>query len=339
MMRAVVGKLRAWLLGGALLLVSSAQAASSDRIRVWSDSSHGAHLSIRPSTAATLLVVAACEAERAEQAYWASRAERWGFATAQLDAVGHARSCEAVKTYDGLGATSPPLTLAIGAALAHLRTLEHVLADRIAVLGFTRSGILQVFAERQERPWRDRPAAGIAFAPDCPYPLNARFSTSTLTLADGQDSDEEHYCSVLMRLSSVGRAPIVRRVYPNADPDFAGSVLAVQDGAKSAAGNPENKAALGAAADAVREFLDDYLRPERMAAADQYLAANAPASLQVGSVQESGWTLLDHVLAGGRIFRFRSPRWWRVFRYTPVPSFRPRRGQANSYSAWSVAAT
>ncbi len=106
-----------------------------------------------------MLVVAACEAERAEQAYWASLAERWGFATAQLDAVGLARSCEAAETYDGLGATSPPFTLAIDAALAHFRTLEQVRADRIAVLGFTRSGILQVFAERQERPWRDRPTA------------------------------------------------------------------------------------------------------------------------------------------------------------------------------------
>ncbi len=49
---------------------------------------------------------------------------------------------------------------------------------------------------------------------------------------------------MLMRRSSVGRAPTVRRVYPNADPDFARNVLAVQTGAQSAAANPENKAAL-----------------------------------------------------------------------------------------------
>ena len=298
-----MGRHQVWVLSLAVLLVVSAQAATADWVRVWSHGNANAHLSMRAGSPATslplVLVVAACEAERTEQAYWAATVERWGFAAAQLDAVGLASTCNALTPYDTLDATSPPLTIAIDSALAHLRTLKHTVPDRIAVLGFTRSGIMQVFAERQERPWRDRPAAGIAFAPDCRYPLNARFSTPTLTLAGGQDSEEERNCSRLMRRSSVGRAPIVRRVYPNADPDFTYRVLAASALTSSTLANSENQAALEAAADAVREFLDAYLRAEQLQAITAQHTTHTPASLQVSSSRDPGWTLLDHVLEDG----------------------------------------
>ena len=287
---------------------NTTHAAPTSWVRVWSDSSGNAHLLTRPNASVAklplVLVVAACDAERARQKYWASTVERWGFSAAKLDVVGLAPTCEALQTRSNVEVTSPPLTLAIDSALVHLRSLKRVAADRIAVLGFTRSGIMQVFAERQERPWRDRPAAGIAFAPDCRYPLNARFSTPTLTLAGGQDRDEERECATLMRRSSVGRAPIVRRVYPNADSDFAHRVLAERAVIPGALKHPkernlENRVALAAAADAVRGFLNDYLRPEHARASVAHASAHAPASLQVPSLQQPGWTLLDRVLSDG----------------------------------------
>ncbi len=158
-----------------------------------------------------------CEGMAPYQARWAERIAGWGYLALQVDSYGPRRIENTCGDYHRMSDTGQELD-AFG-ALAYLSGRADVIADRIALLGWSSgaSALLLVLDERQIQTLFPRNfRAAVAFYPHC-FAANGPFVGPVQVLIGGADDwTPARRCRRMAEVNAPRAHPVALTVYPGA---------------------------------------------------------------------------------------------------------------------------
>ena len=167
------------------------------------------------SPAPAVVMVHGCQGLQVFQQDWARIVASWGYVVLLVDGFGPRRIDQACTIWN-IQEESARVTFDAYGALQHLATLAFVDPTRIAAMGWSTGGFLNIVQLDGVQHFFDRKfRAAIAFYPNCRMASTGRFSVPLLVLVgDMDDWSLADDCRRMARAGRGGPLPIEVIVYP-----------------------------------------------------------------------------------------------------------------------------